>query len=151
MIRVSRCRRLAGHDDGTVLVMAVGGVLLVLAVVLVLADASSLFMRRTALMTVADNAALAAANAIDVDAIYASGVGSQLQLDPAQARTFAQDAVASADDPRLQDVQLDSIDVAGSVATVVVSARVSAPLSDISGTRSLRLRARASASTPTRF
>jgi len=66
-------RRRADDDRGTVMVLALGGMLLALTVALVLADASSLFMRRTALMAVADEAAIAAASAIDVAALYEQG------------------------------------------------------------------------------
>lgn len=133
------------------LVYALAGALLVLAVALVLADTSSLFMRRTALMMVADDAALAAAGAIDVRDIYANGVGDLLQLDPVLARARALAAVDGSTDARLRDVRLDSVSVTGGVAEVVVSAAVPAPLSGITGQRTMRIRVRASASTPTRY
>ena len=139
------------RDDGSVLVYAIGGVLLVLAVTLVLADTSSLFMRRAALMAIADNAALAAASAIDVDAIYADGVGASLSLDPALATGLARNAVDASSDARLTDIRLDDIEVQGDVATVIVSARIPAPLSGITGSRTVRIRAAASASNPTRL
>lgn len=139
------------RDDGSVLIHAIGGVLLVLTVTLVLADTSSLFMRRTALMMIADDAAIAAAGAIDVEAIYEGGVGTSLPLDPALARALAQQAVDASSDSRLSDVRLDEVEVTGDIATVLVSARVPAPLSGITGDRTVRLRVAASAGTPTRF
>lgn len=139
------------RDDGTVLVYALAGALLVLAVILVLADTSSLFMRRSALMMVADNAAIAAANAIDVPSIYDTGVGGGLSLDPEQAAALAQAAVDAVDDARLADVRLDAVEVASGVVTVLVSAALPSPLSAISGDRGLRMRARASAGTLTRL
>lgn len=139
------------RDEGTVLVYALGGVLLVLSVVLVLADTSSLFMRRAALMTVADDAAIAAANAIDVNAIYANGVGDSLGLDPALARAYAQAAVDGTQDARLSDVRLDAITVYAGAVEVRLSAAVPSPIGDIVGNRRLRIRASATAMTPTRF
>lgn len=139
------------RDEGTVLVYALGGVLLVLSVVLVLTDTSSLFMRRAALMTVADDAAIAAANAIDVNAIYANGVGDSLGLDPVLARDYAQVAVDGAQDARLTDVRLDAVMVFANAVEVRVSAAVPSPISGFTGDRSLRIRASATASTPTRF
>jgi hypothetical protein len=138
-------------DHGTVMVYALGGVLLVLAVILVLADTSSLFMRQAALMMVADDAAIAAANAIDVEAIYAQGVGDVLRLDPELAHWFAAASVSATTDARLDDVQLDSVAVVGDAVEVVVSASVPLELGPIAGNRKLRIRARASATTPTRF
>lgn len=139
------------RDEGTVLVYALGGVLLVLSVVLVLADTSSLFMRRAALMTVADDAAIAAANAIDVSAIYANGVGESLGLDPVLARAYAQAAVDGTQDARLNDVRLDAVTVYAGAVEVRVSAAVPSPIGGITGNRSLRIRASATASTPARF
>ena len=138
-------------EEGSVLVFALGGVLLVLLTTLVLADASSLFMRRAALMTVADNAAVSAATAVDVDAIYADGVGATLVLDAQAARALAQASVQRVDDARLRDVRLDAVSVDGDGVTVTVSAAVPVAFSGITGTREVRIRARASASTPTRF
>ncbi len=138
------------RDEGSVLIYALGGVLLVLAVVLVLADTSSLFMRRAALLTVADGAAVAAANAVDLPAIYETGVTDVLALDPDQARSLAQASVDAVDDARLADVRLDSVEVTQDGVTVLVSAAVPAPLSGITGSRAVRIRARASAALPTR-
>lgn len=142
-------RRLRG-DRGTVLVFALGGMLLALAVALVLADTSSLFMRRTALMMVADEAAIAAASAVDVAAIYEQGVGDGLAIDPQLAVQRARASVASAQDDRLIDVRLDAVDVWDGVVEVRVSAAVPAPLGGVTGDRSMRIRARATASVPVR-
>lgn len=143
------CQRARG-DRGTVLAYALAGVLLVMAVALVMADTSSLFMRRTALMIVADEAAIAAANAIDVDALYDSGVGSVLVLDPQLARQYAQASVDRVDDARLSDVRLDEVQCDSGRVAVVVSAAVPPALSGIPGLRNVRLRAGAAATTPTR-
>lgn len=152
MSRETRFRRRAGRDDGTVLVLALASVLLALAVTLALADTSSLFMRRTALMTVADNAAIAAATAVDVESIYADGVGGTLGIDPSGAHLLAADAVAAVDDARLDDVRLDSVDVRDGIVSVIVSARVPRALSGLTvGDRAVRIRAQASASAPTRW
>lgn len=138
-------------EEGTVLAYAIAGVVLVVAVALALADTSSLFMRRAALMMVADDAAIAAANAIDVEAIYAQGVGAVLALDPVRARALARQSVEATQDARLRDVRLDAVTVSGSEVEVLVSAAVPSPISGITGDRQLRIRVRASASTPTRF
>ena len=138
-------------EEGSVLVFALGGVLLVLLATLVLADTSSLYMRRSALLMVADNAAMAAATAVNVDAIYADGVGASLALDPTVAHALAQASVQQVDDARLRDVRLDAAVVEGDRVTVTVSAAVPSAFSGIPGGRNLRIRARASASTPTRL
>lgn len=133
------------------MVLALAGVALVVAVTLVMFDVSSLFMRRTALMMVADDAAVAAANAIDVEAIYAGGVGATLPLDLTLARSLAQQSVQAVDDARLREVRLDAVTAVGDGVAVLVSAAVPAPLAGIAGSRELRIQVRASAATPTRF
>lgn len=126
-------------------------VALVIAVTLVMSDVASLFMRRNALMMVADDAAIAAANAIDVDAIYTGGVDVMLRLDPIVAQQLAQASIAQLSDERLRDVRLDAVTVDRDTVEVVLSAAVPSPLSGITGNRSLRIYVRASAVTPTRF
>lgn len=138
-------------DNGTVLTFALAGVLLVVAVALVFADTSSLFMRRSALLMVADDAAVAAANAVDVQAIYLGGVGDTLQLDPQEAVRLAQASIDAVQDARLRDVQLDEVQVSGDSVSVLVSAAIPSPIGVITGNRDLRIRARATASMPTRF
>ena len=147
----AQLRRSLRDEGGTVLTYAIGGVILVLSVVLVLADTSSLFMRRAALMTVADDAAIAAANAIDIDAIYAQGVGDALVLDPVLARAYAQAQIDGTHDARLRDVRLDDVTVSSNAVEVTVSAAVPSAIGAITGNRTVRIRARTSASTPTRF
>ena len=139
------------RDDGTVLITALGGVLVVLLVTLVLADTSNLFMRRAALLTVADNAALAAANAVDVAAIYNAGVGDALPLDPQAARALAQAAVDGVDDARLTDVRLEAVQVEAGAVEVTVSAAVPALISGLATDGSVRIRATAAAVMPTRL
>jgi hypothetical protein len=134
-----------------VMVYALGGVLLVLSVILVLSDTSSLFMQRAALMMVADDAAIAAANAIDVGSIYAQGVGDVLTLDPVLAQELAAQSVSGAQDARLDDIRLDAVTVSGDSVEVLVSAAVPSAIGGIVGNRTVRIRARANASTPTRF
>ena len=130
---------------------ALGGLLLVLAVILVLADTSTLFMQRAALMMVADDAAIAAANAIDVEAIYSQGVSDTLVLDPALAQELAAQSVSGAQDERLADIRLDAVTVLGDSVEVLVSAAVPSAIGGIVGNRTMRIRARANSSTPTRF
>lgn len=139
------------RDDGTVLVQALGGALLAIVVTITFFDLGSLYVARTRLLTVANDVAIEAATAIDVEAIYASGVGEVLALDPSLASQRAAAAISNATDPRLRDLRLDRLDVHGGVVRVEVSAAVPNPLGPIAGQRSVRMRASASASTQVRF
>lgn len=129
------------RDEGSVLLLAIGAVVVAALAALVIFDASSLYMRKTALLTHADNVAIAAAQAIDVDALYQG----EFRLDPASAVRVAHSAVAGTIDARLRDIRLEQIDVAATEVQVTLSAAVPAPLSRIAGVRTVRIRASARA------
>jgi len=69
----------AAGEDGQILVLLIGLVLLVLMVLALGWDASNWFLGHRALDNLADGAAVAAANEVDVRAFYASG-GRQIVL-----------------------------------------------------------------------
>lgn len=140
--------REAASDRGTVLVLAIGAVLLVVAVVLALADVSLLHVRRAALAVVADEVAIAASQGIDITALYRDGVGAALPIDPALAADYAARSVAATDDPRLLDVRLDTVEVSGDIVRVVVSAALPGPMAGLFP--GARLRATAEAASLTR-
>ncbi len=128
-------------DDGTVMLLALASILIVLTAALVFFDASALYMRRNALLMHADNAAIAAAQAIDVAALYDNTV----RIDPGLAQERVAASVSGVSDDRLRDIRVDSVQVLDREVVVSLSARVPAPLSRISGQRDVRIRASASA------
>lgn len=138
-------------DDGTVLVQAVGGLLLAALVSVAMLDLGTLHLTRTALSTIATDAALAASTAIDVDAIYEQGVGAALPLDPTLAANRALASVMFVSDSRLHDLRIDDVDVIGDAVRVQVSALVDAPLRGLAASDAVRLHAAATATVPTRF
>ncbi len=71
----------ASDDRGSVLILGVGLIAVVLLAVAVLADASVAFLQRQQLFALADAAALAGAQAIDLDAYYADGASAATRLD----------------------------------------------------------------------
>ena len=77
-----RARRRVQRDDrGTVLVLAAGFVVVVLLAVVVLVAASAGFLPRRALVALADAAALAGAQSIDIDTYYREGATAATTLD----------------------------------------------------------------------
>ena len=98
MNRPSRSRR---RDDerGQVTVLVVGFFVVVATLVAVVVDASAAYLQRQRLSNLADGAALAAADAVDLAALYADGVGASLPLSDAAARQQVADylGVAGAD------------------------------------------------------
>lgn len=118
-------------DCGSVLLLGIGFVIVCLLAVAVAVDVSSAFLQRRALMSIGDAAALAGAQAIDLDAYYANGATRGTRLDPrlvagAARRHVAAMALAgeAGEAGEAAEVTIDSIVSDG--FNVVV--RLSAPL-----------------------
>lgn len=62
----------------------------------VVVDASAAYLRRAGLDTLADGAALAAAEGIEGDQVYEGGLGQRAELDPAAARRYVADYLGAA-------------------------------------------------------
>ncbi|HEX4428953.1 MAG TPA: pilus assembly protein TadG-related protein [Frankiaceae bacterium] len=98
-------------EEGTILLLTLGCVAIALMLVVVVVDASAVFLARRSLASEADGAAVAAAQAVSERQVYANGAGSRLPLGEVQQ------AVANyAGDPDL-DASVEDGD------TVVVTAR----------------------------
>jgi len=79
------------HDDGTVMLLVLGLVVLAGLFVVVVVDASALFMARRDLLAAADGAALAGAQAVDEAAVYREGVHGSLPLDARRVQLAVDD------------------------------------------------------------
>ena len=113
------------RDDGgqlAIFIVFLGAVAALLAVVVV--DASAAFLTRRDLASVADGAALAAAQSVDLDAYYRDGAGQALPLEPA-ARTVADYVAAYFPGVQVEDVDLTD---GGRVVTVRLSRRLRLPV-----------------------
>ena len=73
---------------GQTAVMIVGFFLIALLMVGVAVDASAAYLRRQGLDSLADAAALAAADGIQGRQVYEGGLGERAQIDPAVAREY---------------------------------------------------------------
>jgi hypothetical protein len=71
------------REEGSVLVLGVGLIAVCLLAIVVLVDASTAYLHRQQLLAVADAAALAGAQAIDLPAYYDRGASASTRLDPA--------------------------------------------------------------------
>lgn len=74
-------------DRGSVLLFGVGLVVVCLLALAVVADVSAVFLQRRALTALADGAALAGAQAIDMNVYYAQGATVGTALSPASVDT----------------------------------------------------------------
>ncbi|MDQ2660968.1 MAG: pilus assembly protein TadG-related protein [Actinomycetota bacterium] len=121
-------RRLMRDEDGSTLLLAIFYCFLGLSIVMVVASATTLYLERKRLFTVADGAALAAAEAWALDAVRIDGDRLAITLDDPEVRRAAADYLADAatDLDGLELVRAASDD--GRSATVTVRAVWRAPI-----------------------
>lgn len=114
----------SNNDRGSIMVLTLGFIAICVLAVAVVVDASTVFLQRRALQAAVDSAALAGAQAIDLDVYYQRGAADGVTLDPASVRTAVNRQMNSVD-----DVRLDSVRVDGGVVTVRAHTRVRPPFS----------------------
>jgi uncharacterized membrane protein len=120
--------RVKSDEGGSTLLLAIFYCFLGLSIVIVVASATTLYLERKRLFTVADGAALAAAEAWALDAVRIDGDRLAITLDDAEVRRAAADYLADAttglDDLELVRAASDD----GRSATVTVRAIWRAPI-----------------------
>ncbi|KAA6433007.1 hypothetical protein FQ330_08600 [Agrococcus sediminis] len=113
-------RRLAREDDGSTLVLTMGFAALALALILAVTAATSMLIERRRLFTVADGAALAAAEAFALEQVRFDGTAAAPELADAAvdeaAASWASRAAAG-----LADVRVDGASADARSASVTVS------------------------------
>ena len=114
---------------GQVSLLIVGFTVVVLLLIGVVVDASAAFLRRQALESLADGAALAAADGVQGRAVYTHGLGATAQIDPAVAQRYvAEYLAATGAAARFPGLQW-SVEPAGDSVTVRLSAPLDLPIS----------------------
>ena len=119
-------RRIALDDRGSVLPLVIGVVVVVLTMITVVTDVSVLWLQRRSLQATVDGAALAGAQAVDLDAVYAGGAHGDLLLDPRAARTAVRGYVRAVP-TSLRSLRVSSVVVTGTTVTVRATALASPP------------------------
>jgi len=112
-------------DDGSILVLSLGFIVICILALAVVVDASTVFLARRALQSQADAAALAGAQAIDVDAYYSGGADARIRLDPARIRATVERHVRR--DPG--DGRLAAVSLRNDIVLVAMTDRVRPPFS----------------------
>lgn len=112
------------RERGQTSLLIVGLAVVVALLVGVVVDASSAYLRRSGLDSLADGAALAGADGVQDEQVYEGGLGERARIDPEVARVYVADYLretgAAAHYPGI------TYTVAATADSVVV--RVSAPL-----------------------
>lgn len=134
-------------DDGTVLVLVLGLFMVLALMVGVVVNVSAAVLARRSVASAADGAAVAAAQALDVEALHRSGLpGDRLPLSQAgaQERVAAYARQVSGTQPGLRL----AVTVDAGTASVVAVREVRLPFGGLLGLRPLRVEATGRARAP---
>lgn len=118
-------------DEGQVLILILGYVLIALTLVIVAVDITAVHLARTQLLDAADAAALDAADAVDARTVYAGGAATGPPLSDLTVQGAAVTYLSSYVPPtRVEDVRLGQGTGTpdGRTAVVVLTARVRLPI-----------------------
>lgn len=133
-------RALRDDETGSILPLAIFFGALGLALVLVVVAATSLYLERKRLYTVADGAALAGAEAFDLDAVTVTPDGPRVELRPDDVAAAVDDYLADAGTGRLDDVAVERATTTdGRSATVELSSSWRPPMLTLVLPKGLRL------------
>jgi hypothetical protein len=113
-----------GDQRGTTSVLIIGFTIVAILMVAVVVDASAAYLRRQGLDSLADAAALSAADGIQGRQVYEGGLGERARIDPEVARRYVADYLAATGAARRYP-GLSYVVVAGTDRIVV---RVTSPL-----------------------
>ncbi|MEP7090582.1 MAG: pilus assembly protein TadG-related protein [Nocardioidaceae bacterium] len=84
-----------GDQRGQTSLLIIGFAIVGVMMVALVVDASSAYLRRSGLDSLADGAALAAADGIAGQRVYEGGLGDRAQIDPALARQYVEDYLSA--------------------------------------------------------
>ncbi len=113
------------RDEGSILILSLGFIVVCIIALAVVVDASTVFLARRALQSQADGAALAGAQAIDLEAYYERGAGGRIGIDAAGVRSAVERHVRR--DPG--DARLMSVVLRDDIVLVAMRDRVRPPFS----------------------
>jgi len=117
-------KEFARRERGQTSLLIIGFAIVILLMVVVVVDASAAYLRRQGLDTLADGAALAAADGVQESSVYTQGLGERAQLDPAIARAYAAEYLAASGAAR----KYGGLSYSVSTTTDSVVVRITAPL-----------------------
>lgn len=116
-------------DHGQTSLLIIGFAVVGLLVIVVVVDASAAYLRRQALDSLADGAALAAADGVQSEQIYLGGLGERAQLDPAVAHSYAAEYLAASGAASRYPGLRFSVQTSAEVVVVRVTAPLEMPFS----------------------
>ena len=115
-------------EAGQTAVLIIGFTLVVAMMVVVVVDATAAFLRHQHLSTLADGAALAAADGIAGEHVYTSGLPERPVVDPRAASTLAAEHIAATGAGQAYPGLVYDVDTQGDRVVVRVTAPLDLPL-----------------------
>ena len=116
-------QKLVNRDEGSILLFGIGLSVAGLMLTTVSINVASLWVTKNVLDGIADGAALSAAQAVNTDAIYRDGLGTNLRISENLARTKVSQYIAAANArSQVQQFSVRSVVVSGTAVTVTVQA-----------------------------
>ncbi len=113
------------RDEGSAIVLILGLIVICLLALAVVVDVSTVYLARRSLQAQADAAALAGAQAIDLDHYYAHGASDRIRLNPSAVRGAVERQVRR----DAGDARLTAVSVRGDIVYVGMTDRVRPPFS----------------------
>ena len=111
-------------EDGSILVFGIGLAVTAIMIFTLAVNVATLWLTRNVLDGIADGAALAAAQAIDSDAVYESGVGGNLKLNSSEAKNRVKQYVQTGNiKSQVRELGIKSVVVSGTSVTVTLQAK----------------------------
>lgn len=115
-------------ERGQTTVLIIGFVLVIAMAVVVVVDASAAYLRRQALSSLADGAALAAADGLQGEQVYTAGLGERATVDPQAARALVEAYLVSVRAGQRYPGLSHSVETDGDRVVVRVGAPLDLPL-----------------------
>jgi uncharacterized membrane protein len=106
-------------ERGSIMLLAIAFIGITLFAIAIVTDASTLFRQHRALAALADGAALAGAQGIDLDTYYAQGATVRTTLNPDQVRANVHHYLQHTDD---DTVRVDALTIDGGLVSVTLTA-----------------------------
>ena len=119
-------RRVA--ETGQTSLLIIGFAIVVVMMVAVVVDASAAYLRRQGLDSMADGAALAAADGVQGEQVYQGGLGERARIDPAAAERYVADYLAALGASDTYPGLAYSVDAGPDSVVVQISAPLDLPL-----------------------
>ena len=107
-------------ERGSIMLLAIAFIGITLFAIAIVTDASTLFRQHRALVALADGAALAGAQGIDLDSYYAQGATLRTALNPDQVRANVHHYLQFTDDT----VRVEALTVDGGAVALTLTAPI---------------------------